>query len=314
MPPRPRPLFGTVVALALTAGACTGEAGEAGSRADADTASEPGVVRITATDFQFEAPEEIPSGWTTFRFANEGEQEHFAYIYRIPDDVSFVQYRQQVADVFVRVWNRYASGSLDRGEFMQTLAAEVPEWMLSGGVVPAGGPALTEPGETTQTTVRLDPGTHVIECYVKTPQGIWHTERGMLKELVVTSDSTGVAPPDPDVRLTLSNYEIAVSGEPTVGPQTFAVRVEENPEGFNMHDVNLIRLEGDAAPDEVVAWMDWLELGAFRPPAPGYSLGGVDQMVAGRTGYVTVDLTPGRYLWVSEGYGARGMTREFRVE
>ena len=31
------------------------------------------------------------------------------------------------------------------------------------------------------------------------------------------------------------------------------------------------------------------------------------------TGYVHVDLSPGEYAWVSEGYGSRGATKEFVV-
>ncbi|NIR42459.1 MAG: hypothetical protein GWN99_01030 [Gemmatimonadetes bacterium] len=102
-------------------------------------------------------------------------------------------------------------------------------------------------------------------------------------------------------------------GELRAGEQTIAVHVEENPDGFMMHDINLIRLDGDTSLDEVVAWMDWMDLEGFRAPTPGYSMGGLEHMVAGRTGYVIVDLTPGDYAWVSEGYGARGMVQEFTV-
>ncbi|MFW6192567.1 MAG: hypothetical protein ACOC83_03685 [Gemmatimonadota bacterium] len=65
---------------------------------------------------------------------------------------------------------------------------------------------------------------------------------------------------------------------------TVAVHVEEAPEGFMLHDVNLVRRDGDTTVDDVVAWMDWM------------------------------DLEPGSYAWVSEGYGPRGMVEEFTVE
>lgn len=32
-----------------------------------------------------------------------------------------------------------------------------------------------------------------------------------------------------------------------------------------------------------------------------------------RAGYVHLDLTPGSYVWVSEGYGDRGMVSEFTI-
>lgn len=307
------------LAIAFAAGslvACEpaerGETAGSVSETAAESPSGAPVVEVTARDFAFEAPDEIPSGWTTVRMRNAGAQEHFLYLYRLPDEVSFERYRQEVLVAFDSVWNEYAAGNLDRSGAEAGLGAALPGWFFTQ-LTPSGGPALTEPGATSQATVRLDPGTYVMECYVKTPDGRWHTMLGMARRLVVTADSTGAAPPEADAELTLSNYEITTSGELTAGEHTIAVHVEENPEGFMMHDVNLIRLDEDASVDEVVAWMDWLDLDQFRAPAPGYSLGGVEHMVAGRTGYMTVELTPGDYVWVSEGYGAKGMVREFGV-
>lgn len=273
----------------------------------------PPVVTVTATDFEFEAPDAIRSGWSTFRFSNEGEQEHFFLLWRLPEGRAFVDYRTDVAQTFEKVWNQYAAGQLSRGETTKELAAELPEWFATE-TVPTGGVALTEPGETTRATLRLESGTYAVECYVKTPQGTWHTMRGMLRELTVTEQATGASPPEADVELSLSNYSIEVSGTIEPGmPQTVAVHVTENPEGFVMHDINLVRLSPDAQIQELAEWMDWMDLDEFRAPAPGVSLGGVESMLAGNTGYMTVELEPGRYAWVSEGYAERGMVEEFTV-
>lgn len=313
MPPRLRFPRVTAILVALAVVGCAPDGGDEASRAGAGSPSGPGTVHITATDFEFDAPEAIPSGWTTIRFENAGEQEHFVYLYRLPDDVTYTEFRTEAMGPFARVWNRYASGELSRSEAGEALGSEMPGWFFTG-VTAAGGAALTEPGETSRTTVRLEPGTYVMECYVKTPKGTWHTERGMQTELTVTAESNGAAPPEADVEVTLSNYAVAAPDSVEAGERTFAVRVEESPEGFNAHDLNLFRLEGATSVDSVVAWMDWMDLDQFRAPAPGYSLGGVDQLAAGRTGYATVELTPGRYAWVSEGYGARGVVHEFTVE
>ncbi|HUP01947.1 MAG TPA: hypothetical protein VM737_10560 [Gemmatimonadota bacterium] len=277
-----------------------------------DSPAEAGVVEVTARDFAFEAPAEIPSGWTTIRMRNAGQQEHFLYLYRLPEEVTYERFLEEFMVPFGNVWNAYAAGEIDRSEAEARFGSELPGWFLTE-VTPSGGPALTEPGVTSQATVELEPGTYVMECYVKTPDGRWHTELGMQRRLVVTDDSTGAAPPAADAELTLSNYEIATSGGLSAGERTIAVHVEENPEGFMMHDVNLFRLDGDTSVGEIVAWMDWMDIGQFRAPAPGHSLGGVEHMAAGRTGYMTVDLAPGDYAWVSEGYGARGVVREFTV-
>lgn len=270
------------------------------------------IVDVTALDFTFEAPEQIPSGWTTFRFKNDGVQEHFLYSYRLPESLSYEDYVEGVLNSFTSVWEKYASGELTRPEAEQMLGSEIADWYFTD-VVSTGGPAITEPGEVSQTTVKLEPGLYVMECYVKMPDGRWHTEMGMVRPFTVTEDSTGAKEPAADLELTLSNYEITMSGEPSAGNQTIAVHIMENPEGFMKHDINLFRLDEEITVEEIVQWMDWMDLNQFKAPAPGYSLGGVEHMSAGKTGYMTVDLGPGNYAWVSEGYGSQGMVKTFTI-
>lgn len=312
---RIRPHVTEIVALvaAVALAACAPADQEAETEAASEATAAAGMLDVTASDFEFDAPEQIPSGWTTIRFANEGEEEHFVLLWRIPDDKGVADYRQEVAARFESVWQQYDSGELEREEVMEELGAQLPDWFLSE-VVPSGGVALTEPGETRQATVNLAPGTYVMECYVKTPQGTFHVNRGMLRELLVTAEANGAPRPEADVEITLSNYEVAAPDELSPGVHTIAVHVDENPEGFLMHDLNLVRLEEGTSADEVGAWMDWMDLQQFRSPAPGHSFGGVEHMLAGSTGYTTVELTAGRYIWVSEGYGSQGMTHEFIVQ
>ncbi|CAN5171988.1 hypothetical protein BH24PSE2_BH24PSE2_19430 [soil metagenome] len=289
---------------------------DAEREATADGPAEPtrgGVLDVTAQDFAFDAPGEIPSGWTTVRMRNAGQQEHFLYLYRLPDHVTYQTFQEEFNPAFGSIWEAYASGTIDRAAAEARFGEELPEWFLAD-IVPAGGPAITEPGETAETIVRLEPGTYVMECYVKTPEGTWHTELGMQRRLVVTDASNDASPPSADTELVITNYAITGPAELPAGKHTIAVRIEEDPEGFMLHDVNLFRLDDDTKVNEIVRWMDWMDLEAgFRAPAPGYSLGGVEHMTAGRTGYATVELTPGDYAWVSEGYAARGAVLEFVV-
>lgn len=275
--------------------------------------TERGVVEVTADDFEFEAPNQVPSGWTSLRLTNAGEQDHFFVLWRLPEGKTVRDYRQEVVNVFSQVYGRYSSGDLTREETLQELGAELPDWFPSDAV-PSGGVALTEAGTSAESTVRLEPGTHVLECYVKTPDGTWHTERGMVKQLVVTEEDSGAEPPEPDVELTLSNYEIDAPDRVAAGSRTVAVSVTDEPEGVMPHDINLFRLDEGDDVDEIVAWMDWMELDQFRSPAPARPMGGVENLPAGATGYMTADLEPGRYAWVSEEYSARGMVQEFVVE
>lgn len=272
------------------------------------------VVEVAARDFAFEAPDQLASGWHTFRFTNNGKQEHFFYIYRLPDNKTYDQFLEEAMKPFGMVWNEYASGQISRDSALAKFGTALPGWFMTD-MVPSGGVGLTEPGEMAETTVKLDPGLHVVECYVKMPDGSWHTERGMQQPLMVTTDSTGFEPPEADVELSLSNYNIERKGAYRAGNQIIAIHVMENPQGFTMHNLDLFRLGDDTTTvRQIVKWMDWMDLNQFRAPAPGYSLGGIEPMAAGRTGYVAVNFTPGTYAWVSEGYGSRGMFETFTIE
>lgn len=274
------------------------------------SASEDNVVQVTARDFAFEAPQEVPSGWTTLRMENAGEQHHFLVLWRLPDGKTFQDYIDEVIPPFDTLVEAYDAGELDRDELMAGLGAALPEWFAS--VEGMGGPGLTAPGMTSETTVHLEPGSYVMECYVRTPDGRFHGALGMFRPITVTDASSGTAEPEADLEMTLSNYEIATTGELTPGRHSVRVDVAEMPEGLLGHDVHVARLDEGTSLDQVAGWMDWID--AFRDPPPATFIGGAEQVPPGHTSYFTVDLEPGRYAWVSEGYAAMGMVQEFTVE
>jgi hypothetical protein len=47
------------------------------------------AITIMAEDYAFDAPDEIPSGWTTIEYTNEGEEPHFLIVARIPEGKTF---------------------------------------------------------------------------------------------------------------------------------------------------------------------------------------------------------------------------------
>jgi hypothetical protein len=244
---------------------------------------------------------------------NIGAQEHFGLLWNLPDGKRLEDYGAEVGAVFASVWERYEAGEFDRDGAGQALGDLLPGWFFND-IVASGGPALTEPGEVSVTTVFLQPGVHVLECYVKTPEGVWHTMLGMVHEITVTEETNGASQPEADATLTLTNYQIAVSEDLSAGRKTIAVHVQDTPEGLMKHDINLFRLDDETSVEKLVEWMDWMDLGGFRAPTPGHSLGGVEHLPAGSIGYMTVDLQPGRYAWVSEGYGAHGVASEFVID
>lgn len=194
---------------------------------------------------------------------------------------------------------------------MAGLGEALPEWVYPS-FQGAGGPGLTAPGRVSQTTVRLEPGTYVMECYVKAPDGRIHSMMGMLRPLTVTAETSGAPEPQATMELIIANDRIDVQGEPVQGRNTIRVRVVEEPEGLLGHDVHLARLGEVTTVGEIVTWMDWVD--EMQAPAPALFLGGVEQMPAGSTAYLTVDFEPGRYPWISEDYGQQGVVQEFSVE
>ena len=270
------------------------------------------VVEVTALDYAFQAPDEIASGWTTFRLKNEGAEHHFMLLNRLPDGKTLEEYGREVGLPFETVWDSLRTGAMDKAEAGQLLGQLLPAWYAS--VQQMGGPGLVAAGGTGETTVNLEPGTYVMECYVKTADGEFHSSLGMARLLIVTSESSGAQAPEADVEIALSNFVIAADGEVTPGRHTIAVHFEEHPEVGLGNDVHLARLEAGTDLDQVTNWMDWMEVNGLREPAPAQFLGGAQEMPVGFTSYFSVDLEPGRYAWITEASADKKMVQEFTVE
>jgi hypothetical protein len=310
MPARPIDALALTCVLGSTVLACQPAAREPEPPAAGEVVPEVAVVDVVTDEYTFSAPAELPSGWTTLRLRNEGAEPHFLVLWLLPEGRTFDDYVREVVEPFADLVPRYRAGEMERAELLEELGGRLPGW-LRLAEMGMGGVGFTSPGRTAETTIELVPGSYVMECYMVSADGKLHSREGMLRPLVVTGDDSGGSPPEADVELTLSNYQIASAGELTPGEHTVSVLVAEQPEGLLGHDVHLARLDEDTALEDVVAWMDWAD--GLQPPAPARFLGGAEQVPAGRTSYLTVELEPGRYAWISEGYGAQGMVLEFRV-
>lgn len=303
-----------VVTLALVAAISgCGPADREPAPAPPEAAPAPPIVDVEAAEYSFTAPPSFPSGWLTLRFTNAGEQDHFLILWQLPEGRTFDEYASDVAGQFSDLYAQYREGTYAQAEFMETLGGALPEWFFSARRL--GGPGFTSPGHTSETTIHLEPGNYVMECYVRSADDdtMFHGELGMLRPLIVTDENSGAKPPEADVEIELSNYEIALEGELSAGPHTARVRVTEEPEGLILHNVHLARLNGNASAEEAAAWLDWVD--HMVPPAPAEFLGGAGQSQAGAESYFHFNLEPGRYAWISEAWGAtKGMIHEFTVE
>jgi hypothetical protein len=276
--------------------------------ADSDgesAAAAPAIVEVRAFDYAFHAPEEIPSGWTTFRMENVGREHHLLLLYRLPEDVTYDDYLT-LEPAFEHVWQALEDGDVDSDGALAMLRSGLPDWART--IVAMGGPGLVAPGRTAITSVRLEPGRYVMECYVRTADGRTHTSLGMVGPLTVTTDSSRARPPAADVELTLTDGRFHTAGALRPGLRTVAVHFAGSPP-----DVHLARVTDDTDRDRLANWLNLLQVDGMREPAPADFLGGAAGMPLGHTSYFTVDLAPGRYAWVSEATPEEELVEEFVV-
>jgi len=299
-----RIIFPIVLVMALTAGyvspCLAQEASETVQGAERKS------VEIIATDYAFEAPDEIPSGWTTIEFINEGDDPHMLLFHLLPEGKTFDHFAGEVYPPVNEWWMAVRDDGMDPAEARQV--ASLPAWFRDAQWM--GGAGFIEPGRSTEITMKLPPGTYVMECYVKTKDGELHAMEGMMRGLTVTGERSEATPPEADIHITLSNYELDIDGELTPGFHTVAVHFVE---GSN-HNVHVARLDAEGSVQDVLDWLPWLEREGLWPPAPATLLGGKNILPEGETGYFTLDLEPGRYLFFSEITGQAGVLKEVAVE
>ena len=290
---KPTVLLPLLFVLAIAFSGCTGR----------DGATAGNVVDVTARGLVFEAPDTIRSGWTTLRLKNESGLTHFALLERLPAGIGIEQQQEQVAPVFQEGMDFLNAGEVDAA--MEKFS-ELPEWF--GQIVFLSGPGFTAAGRTSLTTVYLEPGTYLLECYVKT-NGVFHsynpspTTYGMVHQFTVTDDSSTASEPSATLQITLSSERgIEVEGDLVPGEHTVAVHFENQKahEHFLGHDVHLARLEDGTDLQELAIWMDWTQSTGLETPAPAEFLGGTHEMPAGGVAYFTVNLESGRYAWIAE--------------
>ncbi len=274
--------------------------------------SQSDIVLITASDYAFDAPKEVASGWTTFEYKNEGNEPHFLFLTRMPEDVTFDEYAGDALVPFNAVWYALRDEGINTEEVYERLGAQMPDWFWT--LEFTGGAGLISAGRTTDVTLNLEPGIYAMECYMKTEDGELHSMEGMLRELVVSDTPSEAAAPEADIAITLSNFEMAIDGNLSPGNHTVSVHVAENPEEGYGHNVHVARLTEDTDAQEVAEWMNWFDVNGLQNPSPVIFAGGMQLLPEGGTGYFSLDMEPGRYLFYSEYTGHLGVFQEVTVE
>ncbi|RIA08935.1 hypothetical protein OE09_0760 [Flavobacteriaceae bacterium MAR_2010_72] len=273
------------------------------------------VVDVLTENMDFQMADTIPSGWTTFRYKNASPQTHFILIDKYPEGKTIDTVLTAVAPVFDEGMKLINEGKPEEGF---AAFGKLPIWF--GDVKFIGGTGLISPERVAHTTMKLEPGFYIFECYVKMSNGVFHTSMGMAKEVVVSTTDSGNEEPEADYAIEISSTDgIVFDGTVTEGNHTFSVFFKDQivHEHFLGHDVNLAKLDDTANMDELNNWMNWADPKGLIEPAPqGITfLGGVNNMLAGDTGYFNATLGPGKYALIAEVPNAAGknMLKVFEV-
>ncbi|NGP89920.1 hypothetical protein [Fodinibius halophilus] len=255
----------------------------------------------------------IPAGWTTFRFINQSPMVHFLFFDYLPKGKTSEDLLSEISPVFQESSYLLMEGKQDSA---QEVFSKLPDWF--GKVVFRGGAGFVSPGQTTETTLFMKPGSYVMECYIKTADGTFHWTKGMTRDLHVTSDTTEVQPPQsPSVVVTTTDDGLDIEGEISPGKHLVKVQFNEENPGMIARDVHIAKLGENDNPEDIKSWIDFNNaqglVSTAEDPAPTTFIGGTHEMPKGNTAYFTVELEPGRYAWISEQPVSKATFKEFTV-
>ncbi|PWN08174.1 hypothetical protein [Rhodohalobacter mucosus] len=290
----------------------------AGCASETPPEMEPNKVTITAVGLTFEAPDTIQSGWTTFQLDNQSDMIHFALFQKFPQGKGLVDHQEEIAPFFQNVMN--GINGMEPAD--PEIGAAPPEWYSN--VQMMGGPGLVSGNLNAETTFYIEPGTYLVECYVKT-NGIFHSYNpspdvyGMAIEITVTENPDATAPPASTSTLNISSEGgIEMTGSQVRGENVVEVIFEDQNTYANFvgHDVHLVRLDEAADEEAISSWMNWTSPSGLETPAPATFIAGTNEMPAGSSAYLHLNLEPGDYMWIAEvpEPGSKGMVQRFTIE
>ena len=245
-----------------------------------------GPVTFSAMDHKFDGPDHLPAGQTTVRLQNRGKEAHQLQFLKLEEGKSATDF----------------AAALKTGH-------GVPPWAKH-----LGGPNGVGPGQTSEATLYLEPGSYVIICGIPGKNHQTHAQLGMQKALRVMD--TKPVPPEfgGNFHMAMFEYEFVVVQPLRKGRHTFYVINR----GSQIHQASFVRLHPGASAEDVLTALEQDD----PAPLPGTFVGGMSGLEPGRDGTFTADLTPGRYAIMclfssahaSQSHAAKGMVMNFTIE
>jgi uncharacterized cupredoxin-like copper-binding protein len=232
------------------------------------SASAPNVVIVVAHDFAFDLPQSIPAGPTTFELRNRGTQGHHLDIVRLDS-------------------GKTASDAL--AALIKAGRGPRPAWLHA-----VGGPNAAMPGENSNASLVLGPGSYLAFCEIPGPTAMRHFMKGMVKPFTVTSSGRAGPLPAADIAMNLVDFDFVLSQPLTRGHHVLAI----SNAGTQRHMVVIKRFPSDyPAGTTAKALTEWA-LDPQGKPSPGVNEGGITEISPGATVAMSRDFRPGRYLLI----------------
>lgn len=274
----------------------------------------PDYIEITTLSMEFQMPDTITSGWNTFKYVNKANETHFFRFLKLPDSTTIDNYKKEVDPVFEEGMDLINAGKAQEGF---NAFAKLPKWFSK--TVPYGGSGLIAPKNETMVTLNLDSGNYIVECYVKMPNGKFHSTMGMIKAVTVSEEKSDKEPPKETLTINLSTEGIVMLDSINAGKHIIKIMVQNQKlhENYALTDLHLAKLHAKANLDSLQKWMVWYDPKGFITPVPNGAtfMGGFNDAIKGNVGYFHTELNPGNYAFISEVPNAseKGMLKTFTI-
>ena len=265
------------ILAASAAGAFAVRGGLGAFAQDATPAGAYPEVVIVGTEYAFDMPATVESGWTRITLDNQGMMDHHAMLMRVND-----------------------------GSTLEDLGAalQAPDFGAIFGVSTSVGGPMAGPGGRGSVIANLEPGQHIAICVIPDDQGVPHYALGMQATFEVTEGAATVEAPVADARIEL--MEMMFHGTPAeipagpalwevanVGVQLHEIFVAQLAPGFTFEQISAMLL---TPPDATPEGMDHASPEAAMMAPPFTNVGGVAPMNPGHTNYAPFEFAAGEYF------------------
>jgi uncharacterized cupredoxin-like copper-binding protein len=216
-------------------------------------------INIVARDYSFDSPSTVSTGVVSMTLQNQGAEPHHAQLARLNDGVSMEAFG---------------------GALMQGPEAAFPLVSFEGG------PGIVDTGGSAQVTLNLTAGNYVMLCFVENDQGVPHLALGMIKPFQVAPPPSTAQAPQASGEMVLKDFSFEV---PQIQAGERTLRVTN--QGPQVHEMAVIRTDAPVA-EVMQALANFDE----EPPFEITDFGGMQAIDAGKSGWVTMNFTPGTYV------------------